>query len=98
MKARKDLLTEREQKKLYLVHHMHHLESAKGARHELHHCFLFSEKNMEEDKYQMKHIISEGKLFHVLDKNFSGKLYDHKNRTFKIIVKKLRDKKWSIIE
>jgi len=98
MKDHKNLLTEKEQKRLYLVHHMHHLKFTEGTRHELHHCFLFSERNMKGNKFQIKHHVSSGKLFHVLDKNFSGKLYDHENRAFKIVVKKIWSKNWSIIK
>jgi hypothetical protein len=46
MPKHQNLLSEKEQQKLYQVHHMHHLKtpSDKNARHELHHCFLFSKK------------------------------------------------------
>lgn len=98
MKIHKNLLTEKEQEHLYFIHHMHHLESHQSALHELHHCFLFSERNMKGDRYRIKHHISNGKLFHILDKTFSGKLYDHKNRAFKIVVKKIINKNQSVIE
>jgi hypothetical protein len=98
MKNHKDLLTENEQGHLYLIHHMHHLESGKSAKHELHHCFLFSEKNMKGDKYQIKHSVLDGKLFHILDKNFSGKIFDHANRAFNIAVKKINGKNYSVVQ
>lgn len=98
MKTYKNLLTEKEQERLYFIHHMHHLKSNQSALHELHHCFLFSEKNMEGDRYQIKHLVSADKLFHILNKNFSGKLYDHKNRAFKISTKKILGKNRPLVE
>jgi len=92
------MLTEKEQERLYLIHHMHHLKSNQNALHELHHCFLFSEKNMKGDKYQIKHLVFTSKLFHVLNKTFSGRLYDHKNRAFKIAIKKILGKNRSVVE
>jgi len=95
--AHKNLLSEKEQERLYFVHHMHHIKSGKVIKHELHHCFLFSQQNMKGNKYQIKHLISDGKLLHVLDKTFSGKLYDHKNRAFKIQNIKIKSKNYSIL-
>jgi len=90
-------LTEKQQKRLYAVHHMHHVKSKRVVKHELHHCFLFSQKNMIGDKYRIKHHLSDSKLYHVLNKNFSGMLYDHLNRRFKIIIGKIKNKKRSAI-
>jgi len=98
MKVHKNMLTEKEQERLYFVHHMHHLKSNQSALHELHHCFLFSEKNTKGDRYQIKHLVFTGKLFHVLNKTSSGKLYDHKNRAFKIAIKKILGKNRSVVE
>jgi len=98
MKKSHNLLTENEQKRLYLVHHMHHVKSGKIAQHELHHCFLFSEKNMRGNKYALRHLLDGEKLHHVLDKKFSGKLYDHLNRAFKIIPVKIKNKEFSVIK
>ncbi|MBI4708995.1 MAG: hypothetical protein HY764_02190 [Candidatus Portnoybacteria bacterium] len=94
----KNFLTEEEQKQLYLVHHMHHLKSSKTAKHELHHCFLYTRKNMRGERYQIKHLVSSGKLYHILNKEFSGTLYDHLDN--KLIIKsvKIKGKNYSIIK
>ena len=76
-----------EYEKLYLLHHMHHFQSGKNVEHELHHCFLFSEKNMKGKKYVIIHKNVEEKLYHCLAGNFEGKLYDHANNVY-IIRKK----------
>ncbi|MFH0852192.1 MAG: hypothetical protein V1845_01110 [bacterium] len=98
MKNHKNLLSEKEQTRLYFVHHMHHLKSRQNARHELHHCFLFSQKNMKGERYQIKHLLSGNKLSHVLDRTFSGKLYDHQNRAFKIVKKRTFGKTEAVFE
>ena len=99
MKKPQDLLTEEEQKRLYLVHHMHHFKYLSNrAKHEIHHCFLFYEKNMKGDKYEIKHLLVDEKLFHVLNKLFSGYLYNHLNNSFKINIRQINNKKYSIIE
>lgn len=84
--------------KLYLIHHMHHFKSGKGAEHELHHCFLFEKKNMAGKKYPVVHIALKNKLFHCLKGDFDGKLYDHANNVFVIIRKKINGKRISAIE
>jgi len=99
MKKHQDFLTEKEQERLYLAHHMHHLKSGmKNTKHELHHCFLFSRKNMRGSKHKMIHLILDGKLFHVLNKLYSGILFDHLDRPFTIKVAELNGKKYSIVK
>ena len=93
----KNLLTEREQRRFYLLHHMHHFEEKKQVIHDLHHCFLFAKRGMKGEKFKIKHLLTKGKLFHVLDKNYNGYLYDHTNNKFKITEKKIKNKKYSII-
>lgn len=94
----KNLLTEEEQKRLYLVHHMHHFQDRnKKVIHDLHHCYLFTKKGMKGERFRMKHLLVKNNLFHVLDKSFVGFLYDHKNNRFKIAERKIGDKKYSIV-
>ncbi|MDO8265072.1 MAG: hypothetical protein Q7T34_01735 [Candidatus Parcubacteria bacterium] len=98
-KKHKNLLTEENQTRLYLVHHMHHMESGKGkAAHELHHCFLYSQKNKKGEKYRIKHLITGSRLLHILDIPFSGTLYDHLNNPFNIIFLLVKKKKYSVLE
>lgn len=84
MNRHREYLTEKEQEHLYPVHHMHHLKTKKGATHELHHCFLFSEKEMKGEKFTIDHLVFEDKLYHFIDRPHSGKLYDHADRAFPI--------------
>ena len=97
MKKHQNLLTEKDQKILYLVHHMHHFKRGESIQHEIHHCPLFSEKDMKGEKYRIKHLLVKGKLFHILDKLFFGFLYDHLNNSFKIAIKKKKNKKYSVL-
>jgi hypothetical protein len=85
-------------KKLYFIHHMHHFESGKDIEHELHHCFLFEKKNMAGKKYSVIHKAVKNKLFHCIDCDFEGKLYDHANNTFEISKKKIDGKRISAIK
>ena len=95
----KNLLTEQEQKKLYAVHHMHHFKTGKnGCGHDLHHCFLFAQKNMTGDKYAIKHLIANQKLYHILNKSFLGFLYDHLNDSFRIVAAKINEKSYSVFK
>jgi hypothetical protein len=97
-KKHQNLLTEKDQIKLYWVHHMHHLKTDKGGvAHELHHCFLYSQKNEKGEKYRIKHLMTKGKLLHVLQKPFSGKLYDHLNYPLKMTVSRIGKKEHSIL-
>lgn len=98
MKKPHNLLTENEQKRLYLVHHMHHLRVRKDAAHELHHCFLFSKKKMRGEKYKIKHLIFKGRLFHVLGRAYNGALYDHAGNEFIIKSFESSGKKYSVLK
>lgn len=83
---------------LYLIHHIHHyIDKKKRISHELHHCFLFSEKNLKGKKFKVKHLLIKNKLYHVLEKEFSGILYDHANNSYKIVYKKIGKDKYSLI-
>lgn len=94
-----DLLTEEEQEKqkLYLVHHMHHYLNNDEALHELHHCSLFSKPDMQGEKYSLEHLISEGKLYHVLNKKPENVLYDHANNSFEIKEIEINHKNYYIL-
>jgi len=78
---------------LYKIHHMHHFCLKNGARHELHHCFLFEKVNKKGRKYGIVHKIFSDKIYHCLDDEFKGKLYDHANRVYKIIKRVIKGKK-----
>lgn len=84
---------------LYLIHHLHHFKSGKGrAIHEIHHCFLFSKKNERGEKFKVKHLLRGNKLYHILDKNFSGILFDHANNSYKIIFQKIKGVNYPLIK
>ncbi len=78
---------------LYLIHHIHHFGSRNKIKHELHHCFLFSKKNMEGEKYLVIHKMDNKEVCHCVDRRFEGILYDHHDNVFKIVPKKLNNKK-----
>jgi len=78
--------------KLYLIHHMHHFKVGSDVGHELHHCFLFSQKDMKGKKYSIVHKLHEDETYHCLSEKFEGFLYDHANNSFKIGPKKLGGK------
>lgn len=84
--------------KLYFIHHMHHFKSGKDIEHELHHCFLFEKKNMAGKKYSVVHRTIKNKLFHCLEADFEGILYDHANNTYMIARKKIDGKRISAIK
>ena len=75
--------------KLYLIHHMHHFKFDNDVKHELHHCFLFSQKNMKGKKYQIVHKFYKNNCFHCLKEKFKGILYDHAGNSFSIKSKRL---------
>ena len=77
-----DLISEKDQEKLYLIHHMHHYQNGSNAVHELHHCPLFSEKEMKGKKYSIAHLLIDEKLYHILDRKPESVLYDHANNSF----------------
>lgn len=75
--------------KLYLIHHMHHFKFGSDVKHELHHCFLFSQKNMGGKKYHIIHKFYKNDCLHCLKEKFKGILYDHAGNSFSIKSKKL---------
>lgn len=75
--------------RLYLIHHMHHFGKGARVRHELHHCFLFSQKKMKGKKYQIVHKFYKNDCLHCLKEKFKGILYDHAGNSFSIKPKKL---------
>jgi hypothetical protein len=84
--------------KLYLIHHMHHFQSGKNIKHELHHCFLFEKKDTKGRKYAIIHKTFKGELLHCIAGNFEGKLYDHTNNSYKIISRNINEKRISVID
>lgn len=84
---------------LYLIHHLHHLKSEKdGIIHEIHHCFLFSKKNGRGEKFKVKHLLKGNRLYHILDKDFSGILFDHANNSYNIISQKIGGVNYPLIK
>lgn len=77
--------------KLYPIHHMHHFKSGKQVKHEIHHCFLFSKKNIGGRKYPIIHKMYKNEVYHCLASKFEGILYDHSNNIFKIAPRKLNN-------
>jgi len=94
----KDLISEKDQEEsgLYFVHHMHHYEAKEEAVHEVHHCPLFSKKDMKGEQYSLNHLLLDGKLYHVLDRKPVGVLYDHTNRGYKIKEIRINNKKYYV--
>lgn len=78
--------------KLYLIHHMHHFKSGKTVDHVLHHCYLFSQKDMGGKRYNIVHEVHKNKVYHCLSGDYEGILYDHVNNSYKIIKKKINNK------
>lgn len=75
---------------LYLIHHLHHYKTKNGkVVHEIHHCFLFSKKNEEGEKFKVNHLLYKNKLYHILEEDFSGILFDHANNSYKIFFQKI---------
>ena len=71
---------------------MHHFKSGKTVEHELHHCFLFSQKNMNGKKYNIIHKFYKNKIYHCISRIYTGTLYDHANNSYKIREKKINNK------
>lgn len=93
----KNLLTEEEQERLYLIHHMHHLKGSNEVIHELHHCPLFSEPDMQGEKFSVDHLFVENKLYHILDKQAPQTLYDHTNNSFPILEVGINNRKYFVV-
>ena len=72
------------QKKLYLIHHIHHFVEDNMIVHELHHCFLYTKADMKGDKYSVSHKLVANELEHALNIRFNGRLYDHDNNEFNV--------------
>lgn len=84
---------------LYLVHHIHHYVNKRGKiSHELHHCFLFSKKDLRGKKYKIGHLLIKNKLYHVLEEEFSGILYDHANNSYAITFERIGGTGCSLIK
>ena len=89
-----------EQDWIYLIHHLHPPEKGIGIE-TIHHCFLYSEKNMKGIEYKQKHI-KEGKLLlHILDvdnlNDVPEVVYDHLNNGFKVRIKEIEKKKYAVL-
>lgn len=69
---------------LYLIHHMHHIKHGNKIEHELHHCQLFSKKAMRGQQYEIIHRLNNDEVVHYVDKDYSGKLYDHVGNVYAI--------------
>lgn len=89
--------TEDKYNRLYLLHHMHHFASKNSAKHELHHCFLYSKKNQKGQKFIIKHVTGNSMVLHAINKDCSGCLYDHANHEFKIKKIKIKNRDYFII-
>lgn len=75
--------------KLYRLHHMHHFLKNKKVTHEIHHCFVFGEKQMRGEKFEVYHFVSGKDVFHCLRLNKKDAMppavvYDHADRKYKI--------------
>jgi len=92
-----DLLTEEEQVRLYLIHHMHHYPKKTEVIHELHHCFLFLKPNMKGNKFSVEHLYIKGSLYHIIKRKTPVILYDHANNKFNIETKKIDGNIYSIV-
>lgn len=92
-----NLLTEQEQGRLYLIHHMHHYNDGKDIVHELHHCFLFDQEGMHGEKYTVSHLMIGGKLHHILDKNPPKVVFDHADNSFNVDEMELNGKKYYVV-
>ncbi len=93
----KNLLTEVEQERLYLIHHMHHLEDSNEVIHELHHCFLFSKPDMQGEKFSVDHLFLKNKLYHILDRKAPQTLFDHANNNFSILEVEIDNKEYCVV-
>jgi hypothetical protein len=91
-----------EQDWIYLIHHMHPPKK-ESEMETIHHCFLYSQKNLKGKRFTQKHV-KENKVFqHVLDikENEVDKapdvVYDHLNNGFKIVKREIGKKKYAVI-
>jgi hypothetical protein len=87
-----------EPKKIYQIHHLHHFLKGQYIKHEIHHCFLFSEKNMKGKKFRVFHKIQGKNFWHcVAGVSKINKLYDHRNNIYRIGKIKIGNKDFFII-
>lgn len=93
----RDLISEKLQSRLYLIHHMHHYQRKNEVIHELHHCFLFSKPNMKGEKFSVKHLFLKDKLYHVLEGKVPEILFDHANNSFTIKRKEINHQTYFVI-
>lgn len=86
---------------LYLAHHMHENPKNLLNMEELHHCDLFTEKDMKGEVYIQKHVKNGKKLLHAIDtddiKSVPKSLHGHLGNEFKISKKTIDDKKYAIL-
>lgn len=86
---------------LYLCHHMH--ENPKNILdiEQLHHCDLFTEKNMKGDVYTQKHVKNGKKHLHAIDtddvKSVPKSLYGHLGNEFKITKKTIDGEQYAVL-
>ena len=53
---------------------------------------------MKGEKFEIKHfLLKNGRLLHILDKKFSGTLFDHANNAFEIKTEEIGGKDYSIV-
>lgn len=98
IKKQRRAASEANERKLYAIHHLHHVMAVKGAKHELHHCVLFAEKDLAGQMHRIIRVKKGAELFHCLKDKFTGKLYDHANRSYKITPIEIKNKKRYAIE
>jgi len=98
--AKKHKVPKAEQDWIYLIHHFHQPKKAEDME-TVHHCFMWTKKNLKGIKYEQIHV-KEGKVFqHVLktkDLESAPKIvFDHLNNAFTVVVKEIKNKKYAVI-
>jgi len=96
----KHKVPKQEQDWIYLIHHLHPPQKA-SEMETVHHCYLYSQKNLRGKRYEQKHV-KEGNLFtHVLDVDVDKApevVYDHLNNGFKISIKEINNEQYAVID
>ncbi len=82
---------------LYGLHHMHHFEKDNEIIHELHHCFLFGQKNMKGRRFTISHKRIDTEIYHMISPGFEGNLYDHANNVYRIKKTEFIDGKYYLV-
>ena len=90
-----------EQDWVYLIHHFH-TPSKASAMEVPHHCYLFTDRNLKGKRFEQQHV-KDGRVYqHVLRmKNLDSppeKVYDHLNNAFKVVVRKIGNKEYPVID